>query len=326
MKEERMSELMPVTLITGFLGAGKTTLLEHIFKTDTGIRWAVIENESGNVGVDGTLMSVPSNAVFELNDGCVCCTVRDDLLDALEQIYARREAFDHVLIETTGLAQPAPVLRLFEKASIAASFKLMGVVTVVDAPHLIQSLSDVSACSEQIAFADLLILNKIDEITLEKRRDIHTRVRHLNPLAALYLTNHSKIDVNLILELTPNTHNLPDDVGHTHNDGHQHDERIRPVVVEADGYVDVDKLDHWLGELARGTSPALLRVKGILSVEHCTQRSVFNGVRTSVQVSPGAPWASEPRRNQIVLIGKDLDAEKLQTDFEGFVYNSNRSH
>ena len=324
----------PVTLVTGFLGAGKTTLLNHILGAGTGLRFAVIENEFGDVGIDGGLLKDQCQVLFELNDGCICCSVRGDLISAFEQLLERGTELDHVIIETTGLAEPGPVLRVFELPQVQEAFRLDGVVTVVDAAHIEASADDVSTCLEQITYADLLILNKADRVNGDTLDDVERFIRGLNPLATIQRVTHSAVDVQALLAMgggfaedDPTAAHAGHDHGHHghdhhhhdhdhhDHDDHQHDESIRPVVVQVDGDVDVAALDLWLGELARQKDTPLLRMKGVLSVPGDHRRFVFNGVRDVVDVRPGSPWADEGRFCRIVMIGRGLDFESLQAGF-----------
>ena len=315
----------PVTLVTGFLGAGKTTLLNHILGAGTGLRFAVIENEFGDVGIDGGLLKDQCQVLFELNDGCICCSVRGDLISAFEQLLEHGTELDHVIIETTGLAEPGPVLRVFDLPQVQEAFRLDGVVTVVDAVHIEASADDVSTCLEQITYADLLILNKVDRVSADKLDGLERFIRGLNPLATIQQVTHSAVDVQALLAMgggiaedDPTAAHAHHDHDHEHehdHDDHQHDESIRPVVVEVDGDVDVAALDLWLGELARQKDTPLLRMKGVLSVPGDPRRFVFNGVRDVVDVRPGSPWADEGRFCRIVMIGRSLDFESLQAGF-----------
>ena len=171
---------IPVTLVTGFLGAGKTTLLNHILDAKPERRFAVIENEFGDVGVDGSLFNDACDILYELNDGCICCSVREDLIGVFEQLLLRVNDIDHVVIETTGLAEPEPVMRIFDLPKINAAFDLAGVITVVDAAHVEASLDDVTACLEQIAYADLLILNKVDQVGATALDAVEAKLKQLN--------------------------------------------------------------------------------------------------------------------------------------------------
>ena len=313
----------PVTLVTGFLGAGKTTLLNHVLATVPNRRFAVIENEFGNDGLDGSLVGLSREAVFELNDGCVCCTVRQDLIDVFEGLLERPDDFDHIIIETTGLAEPGPVLRIFDLPSIRSGFRLDGVVTVVDAAHIEQSLDEVEACEEQITYADTLILNKVDLLTDEQHDAVARRLAKLNPLATVVNAQHARVDAEALLTMGGRSASTVDAVphhdhnhDHHHHDDHEHDDEIGAIAVSTHSEVDLATLDLWLGVLARGTEPSLLRMKGILAVPDDPRRFVFNGVRTVVDVRPDRPWGDDERCTRIVFIGRGLDASSLQSGLD----------
>ncbi|MDG1482211.1 MAG: GTP-binding protein [Myxococcota bacterium] len=314
---------IPVTLVTGFLGSGKTTLLNHLLTNGGSRRFAVIENEYGDVGIDGALVDPPSGVLFELNDGCVCCSVRQDLIEVFEQLLERLDEVDHIILETTGLAEPEPVMRLFDIPAIRSAFVLDGVVTVVDAGHLEESLADVSACTEQIAYADVLLLNKIDRVTKPALDAVEARLRSLNPLASIQRTQMAQADVEGVLDLggRPDDERVPrassHDHGHDHGHGHghHHDEAIQSVVVEASGEVDVAALDRWLGHITMSREAPILRMKGILAIPGDPRRFVFHGVRRVVDVRPDRPWEQESRFSRIVFIGRGLDHTALQEGF-----------
>ena len=307
---------IPVTLLTGFLGAGKTTLLNHLLAAESKSRFVVVENEFGDIGVDGALVSDTSATVFELNDGCVCCSVRRDLIDVFSGLLDQTHQIDHVIIETTGLAEPGPVMRIFELPALREAFRLNGVVTVVDAAHVEASLAEVSTCQDQIAYADLLILNKVDRVTGDSREAIAARLNQINPLAAILQASHAQVDASAVLELNRRAPE-PQIPGHAHHtsDEHEHDAALQAISVEAAGNIDIDALDLWLGQLTRRHDAQVLRMKGILSVPGDTRRFVFNAVRRVVDVHPDRPWGADERFSRIVLIGRHLDAAALQAGF-----------
>lgn len=218
-----MTEPVPVTLITGFLGAGKTTLLNHLLRTQSARRFAIIENEYGDLGLDGELLGTEDDLLFELTDGCVCCSVRDDFLAVLDGLVDQVGMIDHVVVETTGLASPGPVMRAFDRPSLRGKLELCGVVAVVDAAQLAESLDDSDTCADQIACADLLILNKSDQVGVDALARTRARLAELNPLAQVVCTTHARVDGELVLAAHNRTLAQGPD-SHTHGHGHAHQE------------------------------------------------------------------------------------------------------
>lgn len=310
-----MNEVVPVTLVTGFLGSGKTTLLNRILRASPAQRFAVVENEFGELGIDGLLVDTAVDALFELTDGCVCCTVRDDLVEVFSELAVRAQSLDHVLVETSGLADPVPVMRLMDLPWMQAAFRLDGVVTVVDAGNVRRDLEESRTCSEQITYADLIVVNKCSEVSESSLVWVEDRLRALNPLARVVRADHADVPLPWVLELGARDVEsmLKRRERLSESAEHGHDDAITSVAVEAAGDVDVVALDRWLGELVRSPDLSLLRTKGVLSVRGQPQRFVFHGVRGAVEVRPDRPWGEAERGNRVVFIGRGLDPEELRT-------------
>ncbi len=338
-----MSQPTPVTVITGFLGAGKTTLLNRILTEHHGKRVAVIENEFGEIGIDHQLVIQSDEEIFELNNGCICCRVRGDLIRILAKLRQRRDKFDLVLIETTGLADPGPVAQtFFSDAEVKEAFVLDGIVTVVDAKHVVLHFDDTREVREQIGFADVILLNKTDLVSEEALTRVEARIRKMNPVAKLYRTRNSDIalakvlqvggfDLKRALELEPDflqaaaehehdehEHGHDDEHGHEeeheHHD-HHHDEDVTSVGIVAPYEVDEKKLGTWLNDLLRTQGQNIFRMKGILAVKGRDERFVFQGVHMLMDGRPDRPWGAEKRECRIIFIGRELDRQALNEGF-----------
>jgi G3E family GTPase len=310
----------PVTILTGFLGAGKTTLLNRILTEKHGLRIAVIENEFGEVGIDHELVVNTEEELFEMNNGCICCTVRGDLIRILGNLLKRREKFDHILVETTGLADPGPVVQtFFVDEDIREKTFVNGVVTVVDAHHIAKHLEDTHEAEEQIAFADVILLNKCDLVPAEALETLERRIREVNALAKIHRTTRAEIDIAKVLEVggfnldraTELDPHFLEPGGHHH---HHHSD-ISSVGIEAEGDCDGRKLNDWISKLVRDQGQDIFRMKGIFAVKKQPDRVVFQGVHMLIDAANGGPWAGRPRKNTVVFIGRNLDREALNKGF-----------
>ena len=338
-----MHDKIPVTVLTGFLGAGKTTLLNHILTAQHGKRIAVIENEFGEIGVDHDLVIGAEEEIFEMNNGCICCTVRGDLIRILGNLMKRKDKFDYILIETTGLADPGPVAQtFFVDDEMQAKLQLDGIVTVVDAKHLAARTDDSREAQEQIAFADVILLNKTDLVSPDELAELEARIRAINPYARVHRTralssadrgilNRGSFDLDRILAIEPHflegeetDHHHGDDDDHdehehgagdhvevdahgrtVHRHGgltHYHDEEMQSVALLARGDLDPERFFPWFSALTQTQGANILRSKGILALKGDDQRFAIQGVHMLLDGKPQRPWRPDEPRESRLVL------------------------
>ncbi|MDP2408956.1 MAG: GTP-binding protein [Pseudolabrys sp.] len=342
-------EKIPVTVLTGYLGAGKTTLLNRILSEPHGKKFAVIVNEFGEIGIDNELVVNADEEVFEMNNGCICCTVRGDLVRIIDGLMRRKGKFDAIIVETTGLADPAPVAQtFFMDENVGAKTKLDAVVTVADAMWLKDRLKDAPEAKNQIAFADVILLNKADLVTPAELAEVEARIRAINPYAKLHRTERAKIDIaevlgrnafdlDRILDIEPafltadNAHDHDHDHAHDHyhdhhhhhhGDGlkHYHDEDMQSVSINTDKPLNPDKFFPWVQDLVATEGKDILRCKGILSFKDDPERFVFQGVHMILDGDHQRAWKDDEKRSsRLVFIGRHLPEDKIRKGFEACI-------
>jgi G3E family GTPase len=350
MKEK---EPIPVTVLTGFLGAGKTTLLNHLLTQDHGRKCAIIINEFGEVNIDNQLVVGADEEILELNNGCLCCRVRKDLIKSLGDLFKKRKRFDYVLVETTGLAHPGPVAQTFFLPDPAKLLRLDAIVTVADARHLDKELAEAPEAAMQIAFADVILLNKTDLVAAADLGRIESRIRSINSLARIHRTEWSRVEADRVLGIKARDLKAPleppeeehdehdehhqlhhgDEHEHGHREhdaeeeqhGHQqgeprhhyHDEKVRSFSILEDRPLDLKKTEAWIGELLSSMGANIYRSKGILHIQGEPKRVVFQGVQMMFEAVPERFWhPDEKRQSRMVFIGKELDETKIRAGFE----------
>lgn len=348
-----MTDKTPVTVLTGYLGAGKTTLLNRILSEDHGKKYAVIVNEFGEVGIDNDLIVGADEEVFEMNNGCVCCTVRGDLIRVVQGLMKRKGGFDAIIVETTGLADPGPVAQtFFVDEDVRAKTELDSVTTVVDAKHLLLRLADSREAAEQVAFADQIILNKTDLVTEAELVEVERAIRKLNPLAPIHRAQRANVPLEMVLgrgsfDLGRITDLEPDflnpahgEAGHIHDeecehdrhdhhhhdhDGHDHGHHghdidasgIRGVSLTLNKPIHGQRITQWLNDVLQAQGPDILRAKGIIDVAGEDRRLVFQAVHMILEGDFQGPWRDgDNRYSRLVFIGRNLDEAALRTGFE----------
>lgn len=313
-----MSDKIPVTVITGYLGAGKTTLLNRILSQKHDKNYAVIVNEFGEIGIDGALVVGADEDIFEMSNGCICCSVRGDLIETIDNLLKSGRAIDNIIIETTGLADPAPVAQTFlQEEFVRSKTQLDAILTVVDAKHISVELEASREAKEQIAFADILLLNKIDLV--EDVNALEAMLRSINPLAKIYHTKQSDIDLDLILSqnafaLDRTLVKDPDFLSHHHH--HHHDDDVQSFSLESDIPLNREKFSSWMQWVLEHFGMDMLRTKGIISFKGDDERFVVQGVHQLLEGVAQRPWgADEIRSSQLVFIGRNLPEDIISEGF-----------
>ena len=339
---------IPTTILTGFLGAGKTTLLNRILREEHGLRIAVIENEFGEENIDNEILVQDSGEqIVEMNNGCICCTVRGDLISALSSLAIRRNAgelhFDHVVIETTGLANPGPVAQtFFMDEEISLHYMLDAVITVVDARHAMTQLDEREEAQRQVGFADRILLSKTDLCSADEVATLVARLKRMNPRAPISSNSlegepvsslldlrgfrlNDKLDIDpdfLAADAHDADHVHDEHCGHEHphqghHDHHGHTDDIAAFVFRSSRPFDTARLDNFLGGLIQVFGPRLLRYKGIIYMDGADRKVVFQGVHQTMGSDIGAPWLDgEERGSKMVFIGVNLPQSTILQGLE----------
>jgi len=320
----QQDNMVPVTILTGFLGAGKTTLLNRILKEDHGQRIAVIENEFGEVGVDSAIIEKSDEQIVEMNNGCVCCTVRGDLIRILGTLREKRDTgalkFDRVIIETTGMADPGPVAQtFFTDEEIGKYYLLDSILTVVDAKHAEKQLDEFREAQEQVGFADRILMSKTDLVAEEETAKLIERLRRMNPRAPVKKVHFGAAPIEEILDIRGFNLNAileldPEFLAESH---HEHHDQVESFVFRSKKPFNGDKLEQFLSGIIQVYGPDLLRYKGVLWMKGNPRRVVFQGVHMMMGGDLGKPWAKgESKESIMVFIGKNLPKDLFLAGME----------
>ena len=353
--------LIPVTILTGFLGSGKTTLLKRVLHESHGMKIAVIENEFGEENIDTDILKTESEEqILQMSNGCICCTIREDLREALQLLAAKRRKglveFDRIVIETTGLADPGPVAQtFFMDDEIAETYLIDSIITLVDAKHAQKQLDDRQEARRQVGFADQIFLSKTDLVSEEEKNDLIHRLKHMNPRAPIRAVHFGEVplgevldlrgfNLNAKLDIDPDFLKEEGDHGHHHHDHghdhahcdhdhehgehcdhphhHHHDDDVKSFVYRADKPFDPAKLEDFLGAIVNIYGPRMLRYKGVLAMTGTERKVIFQGVHQLMGSDLGPQWGEgEKRESKMVFIGIDLPQDILRQGLDQCLVN-----
>jgi len=308
---------VPVTILTGFLGAGKTTLLNYILKQQHGYKFAIIVNEIGKIGIDGMLVENQNEEVVQMNNGCLCCTIRKDLIKGVQSLM-QRGGFDYLLIETTGIADPGPVAQTFLNIPQLQQFvRLDSIITVVDAEQIEKQMRESETAREQIAMADFLLLNKTDLVDEAHLTRIEEKTRELNPHAQMFRTSQSQVNLKELLDMhafdLDRKLAVDPDFLNELNQRHHHD--INSFSFEFERPFQVERFEYFVQELSE--KEKIFRSKGFLQIAGNPRRAIFHGVNNRFTILWDRLWQKdETRTSQLVFIGKQLNEARLRAELE----------
>lgn len=333
--QENPQSKIPVTILTGFLGAGKTTLLNHILTEKHGHRIAVIENEFGEVDVDSDLVLASEEEIYQMQNGCICCfvDVRNDLIDILQKLLARKEKFDHILVETSGLADPTPVATaFFIDNEIGKQVRLDGIVTLVDAKHIGQHVDDPildgrdNQAVDQIVAADRIVINKIDLVSDGEIEPLERNMRKLNQTAEIVRSSYGKVDLSNILGISGFSPSYVADRAklldldhhhHHHHHEHMHDQTVGSESFVFDRPFDRDSLQAYMSDLLGQRGDDIFRSKGILQIEDDNRFYVLQAVHKLMDFRPDHAWGKDRPYSKLVFIGRNLERAELEKGLRG---------
>lgn len=308
---------IPVTILTGFLGAGKTSLLNQLIANHPEKKFAIIENEFGEVPIDGDLVIGASDAIFELANGCICCSLNGELVETLEKLLDSEKFFDHLIIETTGMAEPDAVAAAFvSDPGIQSAFQLDGTICLVDAVSVQETLAEREEASKQITFADHIVINKSDDVQPHYLDALKSRLREMNPLADISLANYGHTNAELLslhaYEVGHLEQRIKAVTQHDHHEHHHHSDVTAHSFTFEQAF-DLLTFIHWSKVLLMIQGKNIYRIKGILNVGKEVSKMVFQSVRTQSAFTRAGDWPEdEPRLSRIVIIGKGLKREALE--------------
>ena len=307
---------LPVTLLSGFLGSGKTTLLNYVLKQNHGKKIAVIENEFGEIGIDSEFVIGADQDIFEMSNGCICCSIRGDLIETLNRLLEQHKKFDHILIESTGLASSGPIAQAFLiEDEISKSLYLDGIITMVDAKHIKNTLNEQEVVWEQIAFSNVIVLNKADLVTEPEMEALKKQMRQINPTATICKTTHAVISLNQVLNIGGFDLKNALELNILNNETGKN---ISSVSLSFPGYIDPDRLKIWLQMLLLNEGMDVCRAKGVLNVKGSKERYLFQSVYMMFEGRFDKPWGLDSPLNKMVFIGQNLNSQRLEESLKNY--------